>query len=117
MDNNPAVQPNQFDLYTTALHEWGHVLGLDHPTNAMNGTTMVPTQGERNLPNGLIRMIDAGSLDGAKNLYSVARCPAPAMMLPPGGNGTGECEACQACDSCCPSFEPCPSCPVCQPKP
>jgi hypothetical protein len=114
MDNNPAVQPNQFDLYTTALHEWGHVLGLDHPVNPMMGTTMHPTQGERNMPNGIIRTIDAGSLDGAKNLYTVARCPPPAGGAGGGGGGG---EACPACDSCCPVIEPCPVCPVCMPKP
>ncbi len=115
MDNNPMNMPNQFDLYTTAVHEWGHVLGLDHPVNPMMGNVMSGAgQGERNMPNGIVRTIDGGSLDGAKNLYSVARCPAAAAPLP---GGVEECETCQSCDSCCPNFEPCPACPVCVPKP
>lgn len=113
MDTNPMNMPNQFDLYTTALHEWGHVLGLDHPANPMMNNIMSGNpQGERNMPEGLVRTIDAGSLDGAKNLYSVARCPAPAAPAP----GGEECETCQSCDSCCPTIEPCPVCPVCETK-
>lgn len=52
------------------------------------------------------RDIDNGSLDGAKNLYTIARCPPPA-----GGGGGGGCEFCPACNSCCPVPEPCPICP------
>lgn len=108
MDMNPMNQPTRFDFYTTALHEWGHVLGLDHPTNPAAGTTMYPTQGRRNMPNGILRTIDGGSLAGAKNLYTIARCPPPA-----GGGGGGNCEFCPACDSCCPAPEPCEPCPIC----
>lgn len=108
MDKNPMNQPDKFDFYTTALHEWGHVLGLDHPMNAGIGTTMHSTQGRRNQQNGIIRDIDNGSLDGAKNLYTIARCP------PPAGGGGGGCEFCPACNSCCPAPEPCPICPICK---
>ena len=74
-DNNPNFMPNQFDFYTTALHEWGHVLGLDHPNMPGAASTMQPTQPDRGLPAGIIRTIDNGSLDGAKNLYTVNVCP------------------------------------------
>jgi len=83
MDMNPNNMGNQFDFYTTALHEWGHVLGLDHPMNPGAGTTMQPTQGRRNMAmSGIIRTIDPGSLNGAKNLYTVIRCPQAGMPPP-----------------------------------
>ena len=75
---NAAVAPGQFDFYTTALHEWGHVLGLDHPMMPGALSTMQPSQGRRRMPNGILLNIDAGSLDGAKDLYTVTVCPPPA---------------------------------------
>lgn len=77
MDPNPANGANQFDFYTTALHEWGHVLGLDHPTMPGAMSTMQPSQGRRFTPNGILLNIDPGSLDGAKDLYTVVVCPPP----------------------------------------
>jgi hypothetical protein len=74
-DNNPNFMGNLFDFYSTALHEWGHVLGLDHPNMPGAASTMQPTQPERSLPAGIIRTIDNDSLDGAKNLYTVNVCP------------------------------------------
>jgi hypothetical protein len=79
-DNNPNFMPNLFDFYTTALHEWGHVLGLDHPMMPGAGTTMQPTQGRRNMANsGIIRTLDPGTVEGAKDLYTIIRCPQPVM--------------------------------------
>jgi hypothetical protein len=78
---DPKNRPNQFDFVTTALHEWGHVLGLDHPDNPLANSTMQPTQGDRSMPNGILRILDNGSVTGGKNLYAIARCQ-PAM---PGG--------------------------------
>ncbi len=73
-DPNAANGPNQFDFYTTALHEWGHVLGLDHPAMPGAMCTMQPSQGRRKTPNGILLNIDAGSQDGAKDLYTVVVC-------------------------------------------
>ncbi|HEX4961679.1 MAG TPA: matrixin family metalloprotease [Thermoanaerobaculia bacterium] len=78
---DPTNRPNEFDFVTTALHEWGHVLGLDHPDNPPANSTMQPTQGNRGMANGILRNLDGGSTTGAKNLYTIARCQ-PAM---PGG--------------------------------
>jgi hypothetical protein len=54
------------------------VLGLDHPNNPPANSTMQPTQGDRSMPNGILRVLDPGSVTGGKNLYAIARCQ-PAM--------------------------------------
>lgn len=87
-DINPNIQGMKFDFVTTALHEWGHMLGLDHPDPLMPGPVPVPAnnimtgaaQGKRamGIPVGILRSIDAdgalavgGSVAGAKNLYTI----------------------------------------------
>jgi len=67
ISNDPAVGPNQFDFWAVAMHEWGHVLGLDHPDAAVQFTTMYPSIGQRGTMNGaqltMSRSIDADTLD------------------------------------------------------
>jgi len=84
-DNNAAFGIGMFDFVTTALHEWGHVLGLDHPDQALVGTTMFDTQARRGARDAsgaldataVVNRIDAFTLEGAKNLYTAAFVPEP----------------------------------------
>ncbi len=101
LDPNPANGAGKFDFYTTALHEWGHLLGLDHPTNPGALSTMQPSQARRGAANGILLALDNGSLDGAKNLYTVVVCApkAPAVMSCPGCTvGPTDPTACQTTD-------------------
>jgi MYXO-CTERM domain-containing protein len=79
--NNPAVSPNMFDFWAVALHEWGHVIGLKHPDNAVNFTTMYPSISQRGVMTmaqiNLTRGIDADTLDGARGLYTI---PTPGTL-------------------------------------
>jgi len=52
---------NQFDIETVALHEIGHLLGLDHST--VPGSVMFPTY------NGERRTLSADDLAGIRQLY------------------------------------------------
>lgn len=85
----PTHAADQFDFVTVAMHEFGHVLGLDHPTGANLNTTMQPTLPRRGgLPGhvGIFRTIDGGTIDGARSLYTIAvPTPAGAMLLGIGG--------------------------------
>jgi hypothetical protein len=91
-DLNPANGGNQFDFQSCALHEWGHVLGLDHP---MGGgppfTVMNPTLPRRGDVTGLgiNQNVDGFSGVGAKDLYTIATAaaapapnPVPASSAP-----------------------------------
>jgi hypothetical protein len=73
--NDPTVAANQYDFLAVALHEWGHVIGLDHPNAAAQFTTMYPSMSERGLMNAAqlaaVHTIDADSVDGARGLYTI----------------------------------------------
>jgi hypothetical protein len=89
IDNNAQIGVGQFDFVTTALHEWGHVLGLDHVDQGVRGATMFETQARRGTrgnggfldPSAVVNRIDLGSLTGAQNLYTIAVVPEPATIL------------------------------------
>lgn len=79
--NDPTVAPQAFDFWSVALHEFGHILGLKHPDNAINLTTMYPSIGNRGTMTmaqiNTSRTIDADTLDGARGLYTI---PAPGTL-------------------------------------
>jgi hypothetical protein len=81
---DPMVAGNQFDFLTTAVHEWGHVIGLDHPDGARAGTTMFGLQPRRagfgGVP-GIIHTLDAGTRNGAKNLYTTIPEPSTLVLV------------------------------------
>jgi hypothetical protein len=72
-NDTPIVQA---DFISVALHEWGHIIGLDHVTPAaatMNAASPF-TLGV------LTRTIDVGSAKGAAVLYSIP-VPEPTGVL------------------------------------
>jgi Matrixin len=86
----PNAGPNQFDFQTVAVHEWGHVIGLEHPPGAAPrvDSVMTPALGKRALGGppappaaarafGINHVIDPGSFVGASALYSIAKVPPP----------------------------------------
>lgn len=76
---NPLVAPNQFDFLSVALHEWGHVLGLDHPNGAIVNTTMFPFMPDRGTLGAglaLVMNVDADSVTGGRALYTI---PTPSV--------------------------------------
>src|SRR5262249_50624601 len=79
--NDPTVAPTSFDFWAVALHEFGHVLGLDHPDAPLAFTTMFPSMGDRGSMTmaqlGLVHGIDGGTLDGARALYTI---PSPGTI-------------------------------------
>jgi len=83
-DTDPTVQPDRFDFVTTALHEWGHVLGLDHPDNETTPNTMFSKQGRRGYAGSqgaattIMRTLDGDTRNGGKILYTIAYPPVPA---------------------------------------
>ncbi len=89
-DKRPAAGANQFDFQSVALHEWGHVIGLDHGPGFLLqvNSTLTPSIGKRVLglppvppaaaaPFGINLALDAGSIEGASVLYTIAKGPAP----------------------------------------
>lgn len=90
-DFNPMFGAGQYDFYTVALHEIGHILGLDHidvgagMLQADQISTMfdgLPKRGGFVDVNGIIysgikRGIDGGSIDGARGLYTI---PSPGAV-------------------------------------
>jgi hypothetical protein len=87
-DTNPNIQGDKFDFVTVALHEWGHVIGLDHPdeatANALVGTVMDGRAQPRRAGNagvpGIVRTFDLGTLRGGKDLYTIA-VPEPRLSI------------------------------------
>jgi hypothetical protein len=84
--NGPA--PGQYDFISTALHEFGHVLGLRHEGAA--GTVMFPRQASY-IDNGMgmtipfditteVRNLDFGTITGSKVLYTIAT-PEPSSAV------------------------------------
>jgi hypothetical protein len=60
-----------YDFYTIALHEIGHAWGLDH-----FGTGLM----REDIATFVMRTPDAGSIDGAKDLYAIA-VPEPLTLV------------------------------------
>ncbi|KAK9991762.1 hypothetical protein SO802_026747 [Lithocarpus litseifolius] len=56
--------PGQFDLETAALHEIGHLLGLQHSN--VQGAIMWPR-----ISQGMTKGLDKDDMDGIKALYNV----------------------------------------------
>jgi Matrixin/PEP-CTERM motif len=87
---NPALGPNggQFDFVTTALHEFGHILGLDHAGVAgdvMFGSSSSYVVNNMNIvvpldPSTEVRTLDAGAILGSKILYTIA-VPEPSTIF------------------------------------
>ena len=74
---NAADKPIvQADFISVALHEWGHIIGLDHvvPAAATMNAASPFTLGV------LTRTIDVGSAKGGAVLYSIP-IPEPASFL------------------------------------
>lgn len=83
---NPIVAVGdamKFDFFTTAIHEFGHAIGLDHSEQIgrrfVPGATMFDRQSRRGAVYGgiqgligVVHNLDAGSFDGASNLYTIA---------------------------------------------
>jgi hypothetical protein len=57
---------NAFDVETVALHEIGHILGLEHTTVA--GAVMFPWGS----PNSTLRVLQTDDLEGIRSLYPPA---------------------------------------------
>ena len=83
---NPT--PGQFDFWTTALHEFGHVIGLDH--EGVAGSVMFPSQSAY-ITNGMggsmprnattqVRFLDLDTNIGSKVLYTIAVVPEPTSL-------------------------------------
>jgi hypothetical protein len=83
-----APAPNQFDFITTAMHEFGHVIGLDH--QGPPGVVMYGSQSSYE-PNGMggsqprdptteVRFPDFGAQTGSKVLYTIAVVPEPSSF-------------------------------------
>ena len=83
VDNNPANGANQWDFLSVVLHEFGHVIGLDHPDNPVLNTTMYPSFPQRaglGGQLGILRDLDGNTVDGARDLYTIP-IPAPETMM------------------------------------
>lgn len=87
-----AVPAGRWDFFSTALHEWGHVIGFDHfGTRAANYVM----HGER-VPSGThLRVLDPDAVHGVRDLYAI--CGAAAAPDAP----QGEVHA-QSDGACCP---------------
>jgi hypothetical protein len=68
------VGNSQFDIYTVALHEVGHALGLDHreDSNTDPNAVMNPTYG------GARRSLSQDDINGIQTLYGI---PEPSTLL------------------------------------
>ncbi|MEM7095224.1 MAG: matrixin family metalloprotease [Actinomycetota bacterium] len=86
-----------FDVETVQLHEFGHVLGLDHITGTAEARAQVMYP---SVSSNTIKPLGDGDRGGAANLYPAANPPAPDPticdglvatidMNTNGGNGTG----------------------------
>ena len=62
----------QFDIYTVALHEVGHALGLDHLDTSVPNAVMNPTYG------GARRSLSQDDITGIQTLYGI---PEPSTLL------------------------------------
>ena len=68
------------DFYTVALHETGHIIGLDHQSDLDD--ILETMAGSRNsvLAGGAFRMLSVDDLNGERDLYSVP-IPEPATLV------------------------------------
>jgi hypothetical protein len=81
---DPAVKPtgDQVDFFTTALHEIGHVLGLDHTPGVgdLSGIIMRARIILEATDGKVLRSVDVNSANGAAELYSQP-VPAPSSLV------------------------------------
>jgi hypothetical protein len=76
------LQPDVEDFHRIALHEFGHVLGLDHPDEAMPKQTVSAIMNSR--VSG-IYLLQPDDINGAKSIYDngpayLSAIPAPNLM-------------------------------------
>jgi hypothetical protein len=84
--SDPNVKPtgDQVDFFTIALHEIGHVLGLDHAPGVgdLTGIIMRARIINEATDGRILRTVDTDSANGAAELYTqpVPEPPGPAML-------------------------------------
>lgn len=80
----PGGEP-VYELHRVAMHEFGHVLGLDHPND--HGQTVRAIMHSSNM-NGTIERLQADDIAGVRAIYGTTRSAAPKGTLGNPGHRT-----------------------------